>query len=216
MKKIYFIILSMYTLVTSSFAQSQNARSNIWFSLMYKYEANFKNQISGEMGYRTFQFLNHRRNLFTRIIYDYTLLPDLKLGVGFAYFNNYQFSNDYYINEYRPFVQIGFTKIIGTSNLSIRLRDEWRAYECGVDNVNRFRTQIGFDYLLRKKSMKITYENLYTNPKVIENRYTVGVLFSNNKKTYYIFYSLNHQSNIKYLNKVVNQSVLGFQYTLAN
>ena len=44
----------MYTLVTSSFAQSQNARSNVWFSLMYKYEANFKNQISGEMGYRTF------------------------------------------------------------------------------------------------------------------------------------------------------------------
>jgi hypothetical protein len=172
--------------------------------------------LSTEVGYRTFDFLNKRRTMFTRILFDKNLNENFKLGGGFAYFNNYQFSKFIYVNEYRPFIQFIYSKIIRDINVSLRVRDEWRIYEVGTKNSNRIRLQLGVEYNVKNYALRLNYENLYTDENIYENRYTIGFSIKKNKHTYQLFYALNTQSNVKYLNKIVNQSVLGLQFTFNN
>jgi len=206
------IMMSQYNLN----AQLNTPNTNVWFGGSCLYKINSNTNLSGDIGYRTFNLFENRRNYFGRLLIEKIIFQNTAIGLGYALFNNFSFSRKSYSFENRPFLNLQFRWNQQKHEIVFRNRIEWRINENGIKNTFRKRFQIAHEYQLRAIKTRIVYELMASNDKSNEERYTVGVLLPINNQRLNIFYAINRQSSLKLNNQLVNQHVVGFNYQFSN
>lgn len=202
----YLIFVLFLLLPFCLFSQTKLPEQNIWtaININQKYDGKI---FKFDCGYRTYNYFNEQRTVFSRGVFLKEVNQSFSLGGGVAYFNNYSFSRDDYFNEFRPFIE---TNINLLDILNIRLRNEWRIYEVGYENENRFRVLFSNEQNFNKFCIKGSFEYFYTNTLNDEYRYTISNKFRiNENQNITIFYGVNRQSKIKMNNNIVNQLIMG-------
>lgn len=206
------IIMSQYNLN----AQLKTPNTNVWFGGIYLHKINSNTNLSGDIGYRTFNLIENRRNYFGRLFIEKIILRNTVIGLGYALFNNFSFIRNSYSFENRPFLNLQFRWNQQKHEILFRNRIEWRINENGIKNTFRKRFQIAHEYQFKAIKSRIAYELLVSNDKSNEERYTVGVLLPINNQRLNIFYAINRQSSIKLNEQLVNQHVVGINYQFSN
>ena len=206
------IMMSQYNLN----AQLNTPNTNIWFGGSCLHKINSNTNLSGDIGYRTFNLIENRRNYFGRLLIEKIIFQNTAIGLGYALFNNFSFSRKSYSFENRPFLNLQFRWNQQKHEIVLRNRIEWRINENGIKNTFRKRFQIAHEYQLRAIKTRIVYELMASNDKSNEERYTVGVLLPINNQRLNIFYAINRQSSIKLNEQLVNQHVVGINYQFSN
>lgn len=202
----YLIFVLFLLLPFCLFSQTKLPEQNIWTAININ-QKHKDNLLKFDCGYRTYNYFNDQRTLFGRGVYLKEMTQKLSIGGGVAYFNNYSFSRKDYFNEFRPFIE---TNINLLDILNIRIRNEWRIYEVGYENENRFRVLLSNELSLNKFRIKGSFEYFYTNTLNDEYRYTISNKFRiTENQNITIFYGVNRQSKIKMNNDIVNQLIMG-------
>lgn len=207
-----FIVLNveMYT------AQNISPVYNTWSGIMYQYKLSSNSNITGDVGYRTYNVLKNRRNLFGRFLIERVISKNVAVGLGYAIFENFSFGKNKFIFENRPFANIQFRIKKEKNELFIRNRNEWRVFENGTKNNIRYRFQFAYEYDFKLFKSRLAYEYLTSSDQNKEHRYTIGVLLPIKCHRVSIFYAINRQSAVKIDNKILNQHVVGFQLQIIN
>jgi len=181
------IMMSQYNLN----AQLNTPNTNVWFGGSCLHKINSNMNLSGDIGYRTFNLFENRRNYFGRLLIEKIIFQNTAIGLGYALFNNFSFSRKSYSFENRPFLNLQFRWNQQKHEIVFRNRIEWRINENGIKNTFRKRFQIAHEYQLRAIKTRIVYELMASNDKSNEERYTVGVLLPINNQRLNIFYAIN-------------------------
>lgn len=190
--------------------------SNIWLGGIYIHRLPNNVNCYVDAGYRTYDGLNYKRSTLVRGMIEKTYMSALDLGIGYAFFDNFSFSRNRFIQENRFFTNIQYRIKSDKNLLMFRNRNEWRIYENGVKNEIRWRAQLVDEYKFSSLSSRLSYEYLLSSNKNDEHRYTMGVLVPFLNQRFHLFYAINRQSNIIKDNKIVNQHVIGLQLQWTN
>lgn len=110
-------------------AQENIPYNNCWFGLMYQQNITSNTNLVVDVGYRTFNYIQDRRNTFGRFFLERIVLKNLTLGVGYAMFENYSFNRKKFLLENRPFSNLQFRWKKDKNEFFFRNRNEWRIYE---------------------------------------------------------------------------------------
>ncbi len=208
------VIVFMFLSIKRINAQENIPYNNCWFGLMYQQNITSNTNLVVDVGYRTFNYTQDRRNTFGRFFLERIVSKNLTLGVGYAMFENYSFNRKKFLLENRPFSNLQFRWKKDKNEFFFRNRNEWRIYELGIKNTIRYRFQLAHEYQLSFLKSRVSYEYLLSTDKNNEQRYTVGVLLPVKKQRINLFYAINRQTNVKENDKIINQQVLGIQLQL--
>jgi len=195
-------------------AQENIPYNNCWFGLMYQQNMISNTNLVVDVGYRTFNYIQDRRNTFGRFFLERIVTKNLTLGVGYAMFENYSFNRKKFLFENRPFSNLQFRWKKDKNEFFFRNRNEWRIYELGIKNTIRYRFQLAHEYDFNLFKSRISYEYLTSTDQNKEQRYTLGVLLPLKNQRINLFYAINRQSVVKIDNEIINQQVFGIQLQL--
>jgi hypothetical protein len=196
--------------------QSQIPVSNIWLGGIYIHRLPNNVNCYVDAGYRTYDGLNYKRSTLVRGMIEKTYMSALDLGIGYAFFDNFSFSRNRFVEENRLFTNIQYRIKSEKNLLMFRNRNEWRINEKGVKNEARWRFQLVDEYKFSRVTSRLSYEYLLSSTKNEEHRFAAGMLLPFFKQRFHIFYAINRQNNIVKDNKVVNQHVVGLQLQWTN
>ena len=149
-----FILISIF-----GFSQKNYPNNNVWLTINLK--KNYINHtIRFDGGYRTYNFLQNQRTFFGRYTFNTSFNKYITYGGGLSYFNNYSFTRYRYFHEFRPFIE---TSLKINDHINLRLRDEWRIYQKGFIDENRFRTLISYDQNFKKYVIRGSFAYYWNN-----------------------------------------------------
>ena len=197
-------------------AQDNIPFTNTWSGIMHQHKFTTNTNIIGDVGYRTYNLLKNRRNVFGRLFIERTMTKKLAIGAGYAFFQNFSFVKNKFILENRPFTNIQFRIKRDKNEFFFRNRNEWRVFERGSKNNIRYRFQFAYEYDFEMFKSRLSYEYLTSTDKNNELRYTLGVLLPFNKQRVNLFYAINRQTAVKINDEIINQHVFGFQLQITN
>lgn len=219
MKRERIIIIALFITVLNVkmfVAQENIPLSNTWSGIMYQHKLTTNTNIIGDLGYRTYNLLKNRRNVFGRFFIEQVISKNIAIGAGYAFFQNFSFGKNKFVLENRPFTNFQFRIKRDKNEFFFRNRNEWRVFEKGTKNNLRYRFQFAYEYDFKLFKSRLSYEYLTSTDKNKEQRYTMGVLLPFNKQRVNLFYAINRQTAIKTDDKIINQHVFGFQLQLTN
>ena len=69
-----FILLLIFMAQYNLNAQLKTPNTNVWFGGIYLHKINSNTNLSGDIGYRTFNLIENRRNYFGRLFIEKMIL----------------------------------------------------------------------------------------------------------------------------------------------
>lgn len=204
---ITFILMQINDLST----QVVIPKNNSWLGIIFQNKLKYSTNMVFDVGFRTFDLLSKRRNVFGRFFLEKSIKNNFSVGGGYALFENFSFGKNNYFLEHRPFTNMQIRWKNERSEFFIRNRNEWRIYASGIKNTARYRFQFTHEYAFSDLKTRISYEYLKTSDNTKEHRYTVGIILPINQQRINLFYAINRQTSLMINNKLINQHVFGIQ-----
>lgn len=214
-KRIYILFILFLCINDTVFSQVEELKQNSWCSVSYKSKLKKSFELNFDGGIRFCDhFIDRNRQNYLRVIFE-KKVNEFNIGLGYAFFDTFNFSQKKFVSENRPFVQVRWEKQLKEKiQIFSRFRSEFRIYENQLVKVNRNRLQIGGEYQAKKLfNPKVTYELFYSNLKInyFEQRYSFGNAFNFSKLKLYFFYTFQLQQTVRVNNIQLKQNIVGVQ-----
>lgn len=209
-KLLLFLFLS-----NSILSYSQDTyQKNLWLALHIRKNWNDKYWLTLDGGFRSFDhFIRDNRTILGRVVFEKFINSKNSIGLGYAYFDHQQTSR---IFENRFILHYRFIQKFKKSEISVRIRDEFRFYPSKRTTYNRIRAQVNYQYngIHPYFQPAVAFEMFYTSgDKKTENteqRYQVSIISKwNSIVASQVFYTLQNQSFIKGV-----QNIIGLQLNI--